>query len=64
VSHVAPSRGEILAAVEAVLDAGLYEVTVTQDGQPSTLDAVVRALDNNGLIDWDAIRPPRDRRRK
>lgn len=51
----APTRDQILAAVETVLDAALLEVTVTQDGRPSTLDRLVRVLDNNGLIDWRGV---------
>lgn len=50
-----PTRAQILAAVETVLDAALIEVTVTQDGHPVPLEQLVRALDNAGLIDWREI---------
>lgn len=56
----APTREQTLAAVETVLDAALIEVTVTQDGRPSTLYRLVHALDNAGLIDWTGV--PRDDR--
>ena len=54
-----PTRDDITDAVETVLDSALVEVVVTQDGHPSTLDWLVRLLDNNGLINRSVIRPRR-----
>ena len=54
----APSREQVLDAVETVLDATLIEVTVTQDGHPVELATLVRILDNYGLIDYTGV--PRD----
>jgi len=51
----APSREQITDAVETALDAALLEVVVTQDGHPSSLDRLVRVLDNAGLIDWSGV---------
>lgn len=56
-----PGREAVLQAVENALDSGLYEVAVTQDGQPASLDRLVRCLDKAGLIDWRDICPlPKD----
>ena len=51
----APTREQTLTAVETALSAALVEVDVRQDGQPSTLDRLVRVLDNAGLIDWSGV---------
>lgn len=51
----APTREQILDAVETALDSALIQVTVTQDGHPSTLERLVHVLDNNGLIDWREV---------
>jgi Fe2+ or Zn2+ uptake regulation protein len=51
----APTREQILAAVEVALDSALVEVDVRQDGQPSTLYRLVHVLDNAGLIDWRGV---------
>jgi hypothetical protein len=50
-----PTTEQIVEAVETVLDAALIEVTVLQDGRPSTLYRLVHALDGAGLIDWKAV---------
>lgn len=50
-----PTRDQVLAAVETVLDAALIEVDVRQDGKRSTLARLVHALDNAGLIDWREV---------
>lgn len=52
-----PGRDAVLAAVQDVLDCALLEVSVVQDGQPSTLYRLVHVLDNYGLIDTRKIRP-------
>lgn len=54
-AKTAPTREQTLAAVETALDSALLEVDVRQDGQPSTLDRLVRVLDNAGLIDWRGV---------
>lgn len=50
-----PTTEQIVEAVETVLDAALLEVTVLQDGRPSSLYRLVHALDRAGLIDWKAV---------
>ena len=51
----APTREQTLAAVQTALDAALIEVTVTQDGRPSSLYRLVHVLDSAGLIDWSGV---------
>ena len=51
----APTLDEMTAAVQNVCDVALFEVTVTQDGHPSDLSRLVRAMDHNGLIDWSGV---------
>jgi hypothetical protein len=55
-----PGRDAVLAAVQDVLDSAEVTVVVTQDGQPSTLERLVRLLDNVGLIDLTDIQPLAD----
>jgi len=54
---VRPSHEDIADAIQDALDSGLYELTLTQDGQPAELWQLARCLDKAGLIRWEGVGP-------